>query len=115
MNNNYEFSYQSPKQKIILLLARGIVLLFLIDSLYSLGWQNDLTWHEKLVDVAGVFMAFWAYSTLLQVKVEIQELFVPPANFSHAKEFLFAALILYISDTIRVCYNILNLHGIYLF
>ena len=112
MSDNYEFSYQSPKQKITLLVAKGIVLLLLGDSLYSLGWQSEQPWHDKLVSIAGVLMAFWAYSTLLQVRTEIKELLVPPANFSHAQEFMLAALAIYVFDMLRICFNILQLRGV---
>lgn len=115
MNNNYEFTYQSPQQKFVLFFAKAVVLVLLADSLYTLGWQDAAVWYEKARAIAGVFMAFWAYSTLLQVRTEVRELFVPPANFSHAKEFMFAALFIYVCDMLRICYNILGLHGIRIF
>lgn len=111
---SYEFAYQSPKQKAVLLCVKGFVLLLLFNDLYMLGW-TDTTIMERLSHVGGACIAFYIYANLLSVKIEVQELFVPPPKLSSAVEFLVVGGTLLTLDTLVTINNILRLHGIYLF
>lgn len=111
---SYEFGYQSKKQKLVILSIKGLVLLLLMSNLYWLGW-NDSTTIDKLAHVGGVLIWFYVYANLLHVKVEVQELFVPPFNIAHAVEFLVIGAFFSTIDTTMTIDSILRLHGIYLF
>jgi hypothetical protein len=90
---DYEFGYQSTKQKLILNLIKLLVLVHIGFGLYYLGWTND-PMEENLRSASSVVGGFWIYFHLLRVKTEIQELFVMPIDFLHAKEFMLASIIL---------------------
>ena len=94
MPKNYEFSYQSRSQKLVLWGLRCLVAMSIASNLYYLGWL-DVTVSEKLRALGGGLIGFWAYVTLLGVKVEVQELFVLPFNFFKASEFLISGIVLY--------------------
>lgn len=86
MNKNYEFGYQSTKQKLTLLGLKLLAAFFIGSNFYFLGWGDSKT-VEKLNTICGILVGFWIYANLLRVKIEIQELFVPPIDIFHAKEF----------------------------
>ncbi len=113
-DRSYEFGYQSKKQKLLLLSLKAIVLLLLMSNLYWLGWNEGST-IDKLANIGGVLIWFYVYANLLQVRVEVQELFVPPFNIAFAIEFLLIGAIFSTIDTTMTINNILRLHGIYLF
>ena len=101
MTKEYEFAYQSPKQKLVLLGLKLLVAGFIIMFIYSLGWQ-DIEQYEKLKSISGIVFSFYAYSNLLRVKVEIQELFIPPIDILFAKELIFISLIIsFYADYLR--------------
>jgi len=111
---SYEFGYQTRKQKLALLSIKALVLLLLLSNLYWLGWNESST-IDKLAHIGGVFIWFYVYANLLHVKVEVQELFVPPFNIAHAVEFLVIGAVFSTIDTTITINDILRLHGIYLF
>lgn len=93
MPKEYEFSYQSTKQKAVLIFLKLFVAFLLGSFLYSLGWVDNDN-HSKLVSVSSVLTAVWIYSNLLRVKVEVQELFVEPPDILFAKEFMLAGFLI---------------------
>ena len=108
MREDFEFSYQSPKQKILLIILKLLTFLLIVFSLYTLGWSDE-SFDEKISSAGGVFTGIWVYSNLLRVKIEIQELFVPPFNILHAKEFLIAAFAISIYSLVQTILNIIRL------
>ena len=109
MDKNYEFGYQSKKQKAILLAARLVILAFMADSFYSLGWL-DVSLEEKLKSIAGASLMVWMYLNISSVKIEIKELFVPPFDINRGLEFMFLALSIYVFYTLRTIFEIAQLH-----
>ncbi|XOV89781.1 MAG: hypothetical protein ACFHX7_07815 [Pseudomonadota bacterium] len=96
MPGNYEFRHQSPRQKVVLYGLKGFVLVLLSFSLYSLVSGTDDSPRSQISGIASVFTSFWIYANLLQVKVEVQELFVPPMNIQHGIEFMLIGFVLYL-------------------
>lgn len=93
MSNTYEFSYQSPRQKLILWSLKIVVAYVIGSNLYSLGWPDSgVSLEEKLSDIGSILGAFWIYSNLCRVRVEVQELFVEPMDINHMQESLWIAL-----------------------
>lgn len=109
MTKTYEFGYQSPRQKAILLALKTVVLLLTAQSFYSLGWQDELL-PEKLRSISGVCIGFWIYLNLAAVKYEIRELFIPPMDITRGIEFMIAGLLLGLYDTFQTIVNIVRLH-----
>lgn len=95
MATEYEFRHQSFKQKAMLYGVRAFSVI-LISSLFSnLGWQ-ETTLSDRLSIIGGAFTFIWVYCNLLKVKIEIQELFVPPFDTLSGFEFLLMGLTLQI-------------------
>jgi len=90
MPGNYEFGYQSTKQKLILLGLKVFVAVLTTQFFYSLGWVHSEL-QDKLHSIAGIICGFWVYTNLLKVKIEVQELFVEPIEFE-GTEFIFVGL-----------------------
>lgn len=95
MGKEYEFSYQSPKQKAVLGAFKAVVALLTAFALYRLGWVESGDPEDKFNALGTALVGFWAYANLLRVKTEIQELFVPPADIEYAKEFMIAGFVMY--------------------
>lgn len=109
MPDKYEFSYQSPKQKILLASLKFVVLIALANSFYMLGWIDE-SFDEKLSSVGGICIGFWIYSNLLRVKSEVSELFVPPFKIFFAVEFMLFGFFISIYNTLQDIVIILKLH-----
>jgi len=94
MAKDYEFAYQSTKQKLILiglkLLVAGAIGLFL----YSIAWPDQLGLDNKLSLIGCIFIGFWIYANLSRVRIEVQELFVEPIDLMHTAEFMFIGVAL---------------------
>lgn len=98
MSSSYEFGYQSRKQKMMLVIVKLAILLSMAWPLYVLGWATPEDLPGKMRSIAGVLTGFWLYANVLRVKVEIQELFVPPIRVDHARELMIAALALFLAS-----------------
>lgn len=90
----FEFRTQTNSQKFTLYLLRAIVLGLIASSIFfydsnKLGGTNGL-----LNTIGGVMVGIWIYSNLLQAKIEVQELFIPPYNLNNAPECTIIAVIL---------------------
>lgn len=96
MADNYEFRHQSSRQKAILYLVKALVLVLLSFAIYTLVSDANHSTGSELRSIASIYAAFWIYANLLHVKVEIQELFVPPFDIRHGLEFLIIATPLYL-------------------
>lgn len=106
MTGNYEFTYQSSKQKLVLLGCKGLVLLLMVSSLHTIGWADWADLQDKLTSVGTVFGTIWMYANLAEVKVEVQELFVPSGQVYKCTEFLFIGLAFHIGDIGWTIYQI---------
>ncbi len=54
MAREYEFSYQSPKQKLTLLSLKLFAALIIGSNLYYLAWQSpDMTLGDRLSSIGG--------------------------------------------------------------
>ena len=93
---DYEFSYQSKKQKAVLTGLKIFVGLLMASAFHALGWM-DQSGSGKFLSAGTVLVCVWAYGNLARVKVEIQELFIPPFDNLHTVELMLvgAALQLY--------------------
>ena len=109
MTDNYEFRYQSTKQKVILFALKLLVMLMIFQAVHSLATGFDVTLEDKLSSAGGVFIGFWMYVNLLRVKIEVQELFVPPVNILHGKEFLFVGGVLVTYSDVLVVIDIYSM------
>lgn len=105
MPSEYEFSYQSTKQKLVLIVLKLFVLSMLANFLYNLGWVDQDN-HNKFTSLSGVLTAVWIYTNLLRVKIEVQELFVEPPDILFAKEFMLAGFLIGIGTTGYTIYQI---------
>lgn len=108
MTKQYEFSHQSIKQKLVLITFKLMVLLLLGYSIYNLGWSST-SLQDRIADVGSILIWFWIYSNLMQVKVEVQELFVPPFNIKNGAEFLVIGAVFSTTDTLWTIWNIIQL------
>ena len=75
--SKYEFRYVPPRQRIYLGLAKAVLLVLLFFSLDSSFSPNELTLAGRLHSAAVGFSLLYFYVNLLQVKVEVRELFDP--------------------------------------
>lgn len=95
MSNAFEFRHQSLWQRSVLIGLKAIVLGGLSLAIYSLAMSNQTTPGSLLRSAANIYVSFWLYANLLQVKVEVQELFVEPMNIRNGLEFMVLGGILY--------------------
>ena len=109
MDKHYEFGYQSPKQKAIIIGVKVFVFAVMAQSLYILGWQEE-TLAERVTSVSVVFTCIWVYMNLQNVKTELKELFVPPFNIFAGLEFLLVGFCLGLYGTFSTIENIVRLH-----
>ena len=93
---NYEFRSQSLKQKSILMGIKMFVIIGVSLAIYTLATTAPNEASVSVTRAANIFCGFWLYANLLQVKVEVQELFVQPFNIKHAIEFLAISLVLHV-------------------
>ncbi len=110
MAKNYEFGYQSRKQKLILLSLKVFVAMFIASAIDSLAFA-DLAVEEKYGHIGGVCIGFWAYSNLCRVKIEVQELFVPPYDNMHMFEAVIVGGIFTTIDTYLIVADIARMQG----
>lgn len=83
---NFEFRRTSVKDKVILYGVRGVVMGLIFLAIGSLATQDSLVYQIRAT--ANICICIWMYCNLVQAKVDIQELFVPPFNIRHGLEFL---------------------------
>ena len=110
MNKTYEFGYQTRKQKIVLWSCKLVVAILLGFAIYRLGWANQPI-ADKLAAAGGIFIWFWVYSNLCRVKIEIQELFVPPFDTMHMVESMVVGAVLATTKMFMTIYDIGRLSG----
>jgi hypothetical protein len=75
--SKYEFRYVAPQQRIYLGLIRAFLLAMVFFSQASFSTLEGLALANKLFSVSGFFGVLYFYVNLLQVKVEVRELFDP--------------------------------------
>lgn len=105
MNKTYEFGYQTRKQKAVLWSCKLFFGLLTASSVHTLGW-SDQSSEEKLGTAGSIFVGFWIYSNLCRVKIEVQEIFVPPYDNMHMIEAMIIGGVLMMFDTVLVVYDI---------
>lgn len=88
MSDQFEFRSQSLKQKLSLFGVRGLLIGMISLSLYMLATDTSQDLSEILRRSGGVFVSIWAYTNIVQAKVEIQELFIPPFQMNEGVELL---------------------------
>lgn len=99
MPANYEFRSQTLRQKLILYGTRLIVVVWLLAVLYRLAFSEYRGFVETVEDVGSVCTLIWVHCNVIQAKVEIQELFVPPFNTLNGLEFMLLGVACYLTAT----------------
>lgn len=94
-NATYEFRYVSSKHKVQLILCKAFVMSFMLMCLASLIALDQPDYGEKLLYVSGVMNMCFAYTNLVRVKVEVQELFEFPFHYK-AYEFFWLGLVFFV-------------------
>ena len=88
MSSNYEFARQTFKRKAILYGLRALTITLMLFFMYVLAWGTDRSVSSLVNSAGGLFILIWIYTNLLRVRVEVQEIFVPPFNTLNGVEFM---------------------------
>ena len=83
---------QSPKQWLILLGVKSAFFFLLLNNIYLFAVKVDVSLGQQLTAAANILTGIWLYTNLLAVKIEVQEMLIPPFGIHRARELLIVAV-----------------------